>query len=169
MDEKKVNNLIDSYINDYSAANQFGVSKIPAHTHNRTDSLPVDFSNLANRIVYINQRLVDKATNTATGTNIWGDYVMSFNGYIDSVGATVDTAGTTGDTTINIKKNGTSIFKTKITINTTKKTSRTATTQPLLDKTLTSFKIGDILTFDVDTISTTPAKGLSVFINILQP
>lgn len=158
----------DSAIDDYAFNNQYRNSMVPAHTHNGTDSLRIDFNSLENKTIYILNRIVASGTNTATGTAIGGDYVMPYNGLMEVVGATVDTAGTTGDTTINIKKNGTSILLTKITINSTQKTSRTATTQPVLDPSKIAFNIGDILTFDVDTISTTPAKGLTIFINVIQ-
>lgn len=158
----------DQAIKDYSQKNVFNVSNIPVHTHTGNDAPHVSFNNIDDRSRYLIYRLVASASSVVTGTTIGGDLSLPFNGYINGAGATVDTAGTTGDTTIDIKKNGTSIFKTKITINTTKKTSRTATTQNVLDSNYINFVIGDILTFNVDTVSTTAPLGLTVFVNFIQ-
>lgn len=166
MDKNQFNQLFKKAINDYAQNNLYSVSDIPAHQHTGVDSLQIDYSDLVNKLDYIVYRIVAPTTNTSVANKVGGDYVMPYNGYITSVGATVDTAGITGDTTIDVLKNGTSIMSTKITINTTKKTSRTATTQPILGGDV-SFKIGDIITFNVTTISTTPAQGLSMFLNTI--
>lgn len=158
----------DKAINNYAGANMFQPSMIPAHVHNGTDSLLVDYFNLQNKIQYILNRIVAPTTNTAVATTVGGDYVMPYNGYVTVVGATVDTKGTTNVTTINIKKNGTSILKTKITIDSDEKTSRTAATPPIIDVSKQNFVVGDVFTFDVDTISTTPAKGLTIFMNVIM-
>ena len=95
---------------------------------------------------------------------------MPYSGYFTIVGATVDTAGTTNSTTIDVLKNGTSIMSTKITINSATTSSRVATTQPVLLTNVVNFNIGDIITFNVTTISTTPAQGLSMFLNtVISP
>jgi hypothetical protein len=54
----------------------------------------------------------------------------------------------------------------KLDIETTEKTTEDAATQP--DLTTSSFSAGDILTIDVDAIHTTPAKGLSVTVSVLE-
>ena len=123
---------------------------------------------MVNRIEYILNRIVANATNVTVASTIGGDYVMPFPGFLKLAGATVDTAGTTGDTTIDIKKNGVSVFVTKITINSGSTTSRTATVKPLLDATKCQFITGDIFTFDVTTVSTTAPKGLTVFMNVID-
>lgn len=158
----------DSWINEYASNNQFDVSMVPAHTHNRTDSLPVDFRNLANITRYILYRIVNPTVDTAVADIVGGDFDMPIKGTVMSVGATVDTAGVTNKMTIDINKNGVSILKTKITIDTATKTSRTALVPMIINETVNSFKVGDIFTFDVDVIQTTPAKGLTIFMNVLQ-
>lgn len=52
MNEAWVNGLIDKRLNSNLSDNQFGVSKIPAHTHNGTDSLKVDPNDLTNSSLY---------------------------------------------------------------------------------------------------------------------
>ena len=155
-------------IKNFSSDSQFVVAKVPAHTHNQTDSLPVNFNHLTNKTRFVVCRIVEATTNTAVANVVGGDFVMPFDGYVVSVGATVDTAGTTNTTTIDVNKNGATIMTTKITIDSTEKTSRTATTSPLVNATLQNFNTGDIFTFDIDAISTTAAKGLTVFINVVD-
>ena len=155
-------------IKEYASGNQFGLSLIPAHTHNRTDSLPVDFSNLTNITRYVIYRIVNPIVDTSVANIVGGDFVMPIAGTVMGVGATVDTAGTTNTTTIDINKNGTTILKTKVTIDSTEKTSRTATAPAVIDASVRSFTVGDIFTFDVDAINTTPAKGLTVFLDVIQ-
>lgn len=140
------------------------------HTHNGADGTPyldeeLSIINTRKHIIYV---LVPSANSNTATTTIGGDFVMPFNGYITEVGATVDTAGTTGTMQIDINKNGTSILTTKITIDSTEKTSRTAATPPVIDTSLKSFSIGDIFTFDVDTVQSTVAKGLKIFINCVK-
>ena len=99
---------------------------------------------------------------------------MPFQGYVTSVGATVDTAGTTGTTTVDINLTTiapaatSSILLTKITIDSTENSSRTAATPSVLDSSKVNFSTGDIFTFDVDAVSTTPAKGLTIFMNVVE-
>lgn len=140
------------------------------HTHNNADGTPkLDEENsIINTRKSIIIVLIPAANpNTAT-TTIGGDFVMPFDGYFTDVGATVDTAGTTGTMTIDINKNGTTILPTKISIATGVKTSRSNTTQPVLNPNTRNFIIGDIITFDVDAIQTTPAKGLKMFLNCIK-
>lgn len=160
----------NKYITEYASNNQYGVSMIPAHMHNGSDSLRVDFSNLQNKTRFVLYRIVPSTDDTVVGNVIGGDFVMPFDGYVTEVGATVDTAGVTGTTTVDINKNGTTILRTKITIDSAEKTSRTAATPAVLNtvSSVNSFVTGDIFTFDVDTVNTTPAKGLVVFINVIQ-
>lgn len=172
MYEDNIKKLIQSEILQSGRDSQFDVSPNPAHTHNKIDSLPVVFNNLEQRTRFIEYRLVDSATTLTTGTKVGGDFVMPFAGYVmletNLVGATVDTAGTTGTMSVDINKNGTTILGNKITIDTTEKTSRTATTPPQVSAYQNTFIIGDIFTFDVDTVQTTPAMGLTVFIKAVE-
>lgn len=118
--------------------------------------------------------LVEAATDCATGTNIGGDFVSPIAGVIQQsdsspfyLYATNSTAGTTGTMTIDININGTSIMTTnKVNLDTTEKTSTTAVTMP--DLTTTALAVGDIITIDVDAVHTTAAKGLTVYMAVLE-
>ena len=158
----------NSAIDTDASSNQFGVSKVPAHTHNGTDSMPFNFNNLENKTRFVLFRVVDALSGTAVANVVGGDFVIPFDGYVVSVGATVDTAGTTNVTTVDINKNGITIMKTKVTVDSGEKTSRTAATPSIVNPTVQQFSTGDIFTFDVDSISTTPAKGLTVFMNVVD-
>lgn len=111
-------------------------------------------------------RLVASGTNTAVAATVAGDFVFPFSGYITDIAATVDTAGVTNTTTIDVLKNGASIMGTKITIDSSEKTSRTAATQYAIK--VFSFSLGDILTFNIDAISTTPAKGTTIYLQVIE-
>lgn len=103
-------------------------------------------------------------TDLATDTSIGGDFRIPGNRAITikKVGAYVDTAGTTGVTTIDINEGGTSILSTKITIDSGEKSSQTAATAPVISD--ASIAADAILTFDIDSISTTAPKGLKVYV-----
>lgn len=87
-----------------------------------------------------------------------------FAGTITSVGAYCDTAGTTGLMTIDILKNGVSILSTKITIDSTETSSLTAATPAVIS--VNTITTGDLYTFSVTGIHTTPAKGLTVWFKV---
>lgn len=109
--------------------------------------------------------LVDKTTDVETGTAIGGDFRISDKAVtILGVRAYVDTAGTTGNTVIDINEGGSTLMTTnKITIESTEKSSKDATTQPTL--TDTEIVADGIITIDVDSVSTTKPKGLKVAID----
>jgi hypothetical protein len=68
---------------------------------------------------------------------------------------------------VDIHLNGTTIMTTnKLDIESTEKGTQTAATQP--DLTTTSISAGDILTFDIDAVHTTAAKGLKVLMAIRE-
>lgn len=109
-------------------------------------------------------RLLANTTDTATGTSIGGDYRISNRAItVKAVGAYVDTAGTTNTTTIDINEAGSTILSTKITIDSTEKSSETAATPPVISD--TAIAADAVVTFDIDAINTTPAKGLTVWID----
>ena len=82
---------------------------------------------------------------------------------ITDVRASLSTAQTSGATfTVNVKKNGTTIFSTKITIDNTERTSTTASALPVLST--TALASDDELTVDVDTVGDGTAKGLKVYL-----
>lgn len=110
------------------------------------------------KTIYIQQ--FDFTADIETG-DICGSWPVPFTGTILSVGANVKTTGVTGTMIIDIHKNGTSIMTTdKISIETGETDSEDATIQPIL--TTTSFVAGDLFTFEVDSLHTTPAKGLTI-------
>lgn len=118
---------------------------------------------------HVTYRVLSPTTNTvaASSTALGGDFECPIAGTIIAVYAYNDTAGTTGTATYDIHLNGTTIMTTtKISIETTEKSSRAATTQPTL--TTTAIAVGDILTFYCDAIHTTPGKGLSFEIDIRE-
>jgi hypothetical protein len=132
-----------------------------------TRAMPVDqFVASTRNVRYFLIRVIDATTNVSTGNIKGGDVEVPFTGTITEVGAYGDTAGTTGVQTVDINKNGTTILSTKITIDTTEKSSRTAATPPVIS--VSSISAGDLLTIDVDGVQTTPAKGLTVILGIRQ-
>lgn len=159
---------IDNALKAYTEDKRFTVANVPAHSHTGVESLKVLFSNLEGRKRFIVIRIVEATTNTAIANVVGGDFTMPFGGYITDIFACVDTAGTTNTTTIDVNKNGSTILLTKITIDSTEKTSTTGATPYQMDSTKYNFIIGDILTFDVDAISTTPAKGLTIYLNVIE-
>ena len=109
------------------------------------------------------QLLADDA-DQATDTTIAGDFRISNRAItIKAVGAYVDTAGTTGTSTIDINEEGTSILSTKITIDTGEKSSETAATAPVVSD--SAIAADAIVSFDIDGIHTTAAKGLKVWVD----
>ena len=110
-------------------------------------------------------RLLASDTAMAVDTSVGGDYRISNRAItVKAVGAYVDTAGTTGTATIDIHEAGTTIMTTnKITLDTGEKSSETAATAPAV--TDTAIAADAIITFDVDGIHTTPANGLTVWID----
>lgn len=109
-------------------------------------------------------QLIAETTDQTTGTSKGGDYRISNRAItIKAVGAYCDTAGTTGVFTVDINEAGTTILSTKITVDSTEKSSETAATPPVISD--ASIAADAIITFDVDGIQTTAAKGLKVWID----
>lgn len=140
-----------------------------------TRAMPVDQFVASDRnLRFITFVLIDSATDVATATSIGGDFTIPFTGTIiqddtdvDFFAAYTDTAGTTGTMVVDVHLNGTTIMTTnKLDIETGEKDTTTAATQP--DLTTTAITKGDILTFDIDAVHTTAAKGLKVTIAIRQ-
>lgn len=77
--------------------------------------------------------------------------------------ASLTTAQPSGSTlTIDINKNGSSILSTKLTIDNTEKTSKTAATPCVLSS--TTFADDDEVTVDIDTVGGAGAAGLKVYL-----
>ncbi len=135
-----------------------------------TRAMPIDQYVASDRnIRFITIRIVEAATSVTATTSVGGDWVCPFTGTLvqsDSdlnfFSANTDTAGITGTMVVDVHKGGTTVMTTnKLDIETTEKSTNTATTQP--DLTTTAVTAGDVFTFDVDTIhSGTAALGLSI-------
>ena len=132
-----------------------------------TRAIPVDqFVASARNVRYVLYRVLGSATSHTVSTAVGGDLEVPFTGTITNVGVFFDTAGVTGLSTVDINKAGTTILSTKITVDSTEKTSRTAVTAPVIS--VSAVTAGDILTFDIDGISTTAALGLTIRLEIRQ-
>ena len=132
-----------------------------------TRAMPIDQYVASNRNVrYILYRIIAADTDVDAATTVGGDFEFPFTGTIIAVGTYSDTAGVGGTQVVDINKNGTTIMSThKCDTETTDKTTRDATQQPVL--TTTAIAAGDILTFDVDAEhSTTEALGLTVRLEV---
>lgn len=105
-------------------------------------------------------------TTDITVDDVVGDFEfeLPFAGTITGVGCYSKTAGTTGSQTVDVNIDGSTILSTLITIETTEKSSRDATTQPVISG--SAVVVGDLLTFDSTVIQTTPAKGLTCWLNV---
>jgi hypothetical protein len=98
---------------------------------------------------------IDAATADATaGTKYISELPFAFT--VSSLKLTVGTAPT-GSTlfTVDVKKNGTSIFSTKITLDATETTSATAATPYVLVNSPTVFAANDVITILIDTVGST--------------
>ena len=79
---------------------------------------------------------------------------------LKTVHAEVQTAGTTGSHTCDIKKNGTSMLSTLLTIDTTETGSDTAAAAAVIKTDGTEdVATNDVISFSISVIQTTPAKG----------
>lgn len=117
------------------------------------------------KIVHMEIRCIEKATDLSVANDIVGKILVPFKCKLIGLRAIVDTAGTTGNSVIDVNKNGTTVMTTdKITIESTEPDSIDAATQPTI--TTTSLAKGDILTIDVDSLSTTKPKGLVLHIKL---
>lgn len=125
-------------------------------------------------IRWLTFNVVEAGTDCAVDTNIGGDFVSPIAGTIlqsDTTPfylyATNSTAGVTGNMVCDVSLGGTSIMTTnKLSFDTAEKTTTTSATPP--DLTDTTIAVGDILTIDIDSIHTTPSKGLTVYIAVRE-
>src|ERR1017187_4708281 len=159
MDDTQVRQIINDELQKYSTKNMFGISNIPAHAHDGVSGQQVDFSNLNNRSRFILYRIVGPVTSVAVANTVGGNFVMPFVGNFVSAGFTVDTAGTTGTMVVDFLLNGTTILNGTITALASGSTTTRNTN--LQNFAINSFQLGDIMTFNVTTIHTTPALGLT--------
>jgi len=117
---------------------------------------------------YIEIRLLDKDTSHTVGAGVGGEFRLKVAMTVLDVGAYFDTAGTTSVTTIDINEDGTTILSTKITVDTTEKTSETAATPAVISD--SAIGADAIITFDIDGIASgTAGKGLVVWMEVTIP
>ena len=140
-----------------------------------TRAIPVDqFVASKRNIRWLVFNLVEAGTANTAANNIGGDFVSPIAGTVlqsDSTPfylyATNSTAGVTGTMVVDINFGGTSIMTTnKLDFDSTEKTTTDPATPP--DLTDTTLAVGDIITIDVDSIHTTAAKGLTVYMAIRE-
>ncbi|HEY3530395.1 MAG TPA: hypothetical protein VGK78_14710 [Nocardioides sp.] len=94
--------------------------------------------------------LGDESTAITTGTKVTARIPFAFA--IAEIRASLTTASSSGNPTFDVKKNGTSVFSTLLSIDATEKTSKTATTAAVLST--TGLSDDDELTFSVSTAGT---------------
>ena len=139
---------------------------ISQHKHTGGDTPRVSYSDLADRpSTYIEVRCLANTVAHTVDTNVVGALRLPDKIRITSIGAYVDSAGTTGSAQIDINDGGTSILSTKITIDSGEESTKTATILAVIsDKTINA---DSAITFDIDTIQSTAASGLVVWLKYL--
>lgn len=163
MDEH-IKDIAQDIYDQNQTSDQFAVAQIGYHTHNGSDSPKFPYPNLTNRSRFILHRILSSTTNTSVANGVGGNLVMPFGGNFINVGFTVDTAGTTGSMVVDFLLNGKSIlFTKKISIASGSNTTRNTLTQTFA---IPNFKIGDIMTFNVTSVQSTPAMGLTIFMRV---
>lgn len=117
--------------------------------------------------------VVGSASDVATGDGkAFFEVPEELNGMnLTGVGAFVYTAGTTGTMDVQIRNitQAADMLTTKITIDTTEVSSRTAATPAVIDAANDDVATGDRIAIDVDAIQTTKAKGLYVWFRFELP
>jgi len=111
----------------------------------------------ASLIIPVGDELTSISTGTAKRT-----FRVPYDMAITEVFASVSTASSSGLPTIDIKRGGTTIFSTLITLDATEKISTTAAVPPVLST--SSFNKYDEITIDI-TVAGTGAKGLIIYLN----
>lgn len=128
-------------------------------------------SDFGKRVIGI--QVFDAATDTATGDGkAFFRIPSSLNGYnLVGVAANVYTAGTTNTTDVQIRNvtQAADMLTTKITIDSTETDSSTAATPAVIDTNNDDVATGDKIAIDVDSVSTTAAKGLYVELTFQLP
>lgn len=114
-------------------------------------------------IVAASDELTALTTGTAKVT-----FRMPYAFTLSSIRASLTTAQTSGSLlTVNVKKNGTTVFSTKITFDNTEKTTVTAAAPSVLST--TALADDDEITVDIDQVGDGTAKGLKIMLIGVQP
>jgi hypothetical protein len=87
------------------------------------------------------------------------------------VAATIYTAGTTGVTEVQLRNKTDSVdmLSTKVSVDSEETDSSTAATPAVIDTTKDDVATGDVIAIDIDTIHTTPGKGLYIEMTFETP
>jgi len=111
--------------------------------------------------------LSDQETNIAVGIKIKD--TISYNCTLESILLSLSEAPTGSVFQANVKKNGTSIFTTKITIDANELDSLTADTPYALVTTPTLFSVGDRIEISIDSVGgVTTGKGAIIKFNLIK-
>ena len=113
----------------------------------------------------------DTDTAVADGKSGWS-VPVSMNGMVlSALVATVHTAGTTGTTDIQVRRRrdttDADMLSTKLTIDSGETRSTTAATAAVINTSNDDLASGDLIFIDVDAVSTTAAKGLTVTLTFI--
>lgn len=134
------------------------------HTNTQLASTISDFSSAADARVALKKEAItvacsDESTALTTGTKV--TFRMAYAFTLTSIKASLTTAQTSGSIfTVDVKKNGTTVFSTLITIDNTEKTTATANTPSVLST--TALSDDDEITISITQIGDGTAKGLKV-------
>lgn len=109
MDPKQLQGFIDQrakiaaqqVFKENASDNTFGVSDIPAHTHNGTDSQPVDFSSITNRALILPVTIPGIQAQTASNYSIF--FIAPYPMVVQQIQEVHSTAGSINPT-LNIEK-----------------------------------------------------------------
>jgi hypothetical protein len=116
----------------------------------------------ASRPSVIQSQIVANSLDVETGTGLALIHIP-WSRTLQTVHAEVAVAGTGSVlNTIDINKNGTSMLSTKLTIDSTETGSDTAATAAVIDGAQDDVVVNDVITIDVDAVSTAAATGLTV-------
>jgi hypothetical protein len=157
--------------------NTIGTTDIPAHAVVGTESAG-DNSTKAASTAYADNAVAkqpetlmiaisDETTALTTGT-AKVTFRMPFACSMTAIPrANVNTVSSSGLPTFDIKKNGTTIFSTPLTIDASEKTSVTAATPAVLTSSPTTFADDDEITIDISTAGT-GTKGAKITLNVVR-
>jgi len=117
---------------------------------------------------YIGVMCVDPDTSITATSNV-AQFHFPFDGYVTNTFAGVNVAGTgTTIPIINIEIEGSSIFTTKLTIDSGETKSSTASTPAVINTGTSNFSKWDLCSIHVDCTGTTPPEGLVVTLTTVK-
>ncbi len=174
---------------------QYTVADTSLHTHDSVNSPSLDFTNMSGRTRYVAYRIVSSSDAVVVANVVGGYFSFPFSGgFSNSVGgnlsspetpngnivafATVDSAGASGNTIVDVKistpsgSTRTSIFASgiKLVVLSGANSSLQTVQQPSVAFGFneTSFGVGDRLSFDVTSVSSSAPIGLTVYLRVTE-